>query len=415
MKKRSLAILFVLLILFSACGTNKKEMPESTSMPITDINDPNLQALDLTTLKENEALLSGSNDTVMAYYEKFYSDYLAACKYYIEKGYEIYSSTEKNGNFFTTFIKNTERIHIYWIACEEKITFIKSYKQGSAMPPKNPEVITSDTATTVTQIRGNGQNVMGYVIQLADGSFIIYDGGDATCSQELLDVLSSLAGHDATDNKYLVRAWVLTINDEKHYGCFKQIAEEHTDKIALQRVVTSPVGRILAIANKQTYLTQELSVDVNKFDGASICYVHTGMTLKFCNVTMEILYTHEDLYMCDPPKELFGNTSLVSRISTAQKSMLFLSDCGRFAARRMAIYYGDYLKSDICQIANHGAEDFPLFIYNIIGAKILSYPCSADFYDNHKAFADVRQAMKNNSNTEQIILSDSENVTIVLD
>lgn len=416
MRKRCLAIFFVIIMLFSACAADKKQDPGATSLPITDINDPNLKPLDLSDTEENEVLLcGGSNDAAKAYYEKTYEDYLAVYKFYLQKGFETYNTSEKNGNFFTTLIKESERIHIYWIACEEELTIIRSYRQGKTMPPKEPEITTGNTPTTVTQIRGSGENAMGYVIQLADGSFIIYDGGDATCSSKLLEVLGNLAGHDATNNKYLVRAWVLTINDEKHYGCFTQIAAEHTDKITLQTVVAAPVGKNMAIASKQTYLTQTLPEDVAKFEGAQICYVHTGMTLRFCNITMEILFTQEDLYMCDPPKDRFGNTSLVSRISTEQKSVLFLSDCGRFAARRMAIYYGKDLKSDICQIANHGAEDFPLFIYNMIEAKILFYPCSTDFYNNYQGFADVRQALANNSNTEQIILSDSENVTVVLD
>lgn len=349
----------MLTIFLPACGAN------SSTDNVTTHKKQDTGDLPIEEWTEDNVLACGRDGRLISYYEKTYDQYLDMCNYYSENGYEIYTSSEKNGNFFTTMTQGAQRVHIYWIACEEELNIITSYKQGALMPPAQPVNGDDQKATTVTPVYSENMSEMGYVIQLADGSFIIYDGGSAANADKLLGILTELSN----GSEIIVRAWVLTVSLPDHYGCFTQFATEHADKIKLEYTISAPVCSPLAIAGKQTYLTNDLEQDVAKFAGAVSCYVHTGMTFYFCNVKLEILFTPEEIYICDAPthKE-FHNTSIVSRISTDNKSIMMLSDSGIHVARRLAIYYGENLSSSFCQMSQNGNSDFPQYVYNIITA-----------------------------------------------
>ena len=106
-----------------------------------------------------------------------------------------------------------------------------------------------------------------------------------------------------------------------------------------------------------------------------------------------------------------NNSSIVSRIYTDDYSAIFLGDASEEVALRMALYYGDYLKSDMCQIAHHGVEDFPLIAYRFINAAILWYPCDQSLYDNKGRDKDVRDALAKSKYTKEIILHDKSRET----
>lgn len=107
---------------------------------------------------------------------------------------------------------------------------------------------------------------------------------------------------------------------------------------------------------------------------------------------------------------------IVSRFYTGAASALLLSDTQEESARYYQLpYYGDYLKSDICQAAHHGVENYPLYMYDIIRAPIMFYPCSKTLYNKRERYYDVRMAIKNSDYIEQILLhSDRKSRTVPL-
>lgn len=352
--KKLIIFLCVLCVLFTTVfyGCGSEDVNNSSRIPVLQDDDA-----------EDSMLLCGSGDNLVSYYEKTQQEYLDLCKEYENKGYKVFSSSEKNGNCFTTLVKDKERVHVYWIECEEELNVIYSRKNGAGMPEKIEK--TGDIPTTITPVPRADGSVGGYVIQLSDGSFIVYDGGSAADANTLFSILSGLAGNDS----FVISAWVLTVSNENRYGCFQQFSQTYTENITLKTVIAAPMSGPIAIPSRQTYLTNDLAADVEKFADAKICYVHTGMTLTFCNVELEVLFTGEEIYICDAPtKDEFENTALVSRIKTENKSAMFVSDCGIHSARRFAIYYGEYLKSDFCTAPQDGSSLFPVYVYNIIDA-----------------------------------------------
>ena len=81
----------------------------------------------------------------------------------------------------------------------------------------------------------------------------------------------------------------------------------------------------------------------------------------------------------------------------------------------MLVYYGNYLKSDICQASHHGLENCSLLVYRHIKASILFYPCSEETYTRIgrelSRNENVRKALRDSKYTKEIIIHDKANET----
>lgn len=431
--KKTLALIITLCLLataFAGCDTTPEvttdagnPTPQDTTAEVTaeqtdevteaeqtDVNGDSLielegvQTVDYESLAADDTITITGGDVLNSYFEKSSDEFFGVCKYFADKGFEQYSYSEIKGSYYATYTKGAEMAHLYWIACEGELNIVYSQTAGSTLPPKTPQVTTGDKKTTVTQLKSPEINGMGYVIQLEDGSFIIYDGGYAHRSDELWDILTEQNG--GTEG-IVIRAWVLTHSHNDHYPCFVTFAAEHAADVKLETVIICPLEKKDVSGAGNDYFFKKIFDDIAKFDGVKTCFAHTGMHFTFCNLKMEVLISADDVYISDPPTDKdFNNTSLVTRLYSDNYSMIFLGDAGDEAAMRLMVYYGDYLKSDMCQISHHGVEDFPLIAYRMIQAEILWYPCTTYLYEYPERDQDVKQALKKSKYTKEVILQD---------
>ena len=433
MKRIISLILCMILILTALAACKPDSTPENTeSTPVesnppvdnpneenTENNEGQAPILNLdgvspiryTTLGEDDSYTIAGGDKLSSFYEEPFESFLGVCKYYADSSWTLYSYTVKNGNHFATYTNGAKLAHIYWIECESELNLVTSPKGGEALPSATPEVATGSFKTTVTQLQSPEENGMGYVIQLADGSFIVIDGGNANRTNELFQTLEQLNG---SDSGIVIRAWILTHGHTDHYPAFQNFAAKYASRVTLETLMISP----LSTKEENKYLKETVVDDLAKFSGAKLLYVHTGMTFTFCNVNLEILYTADELWISDPTRDGslteatdYNNSSIVSRIYTNDYSAIFLGDASEEAALRMALYYGDYLKSDMCQVAHHGVEDFPLIAYRFIKPAILWYPCSQALYDKTNRDKEVRAALAKSKYTKEIILHEKARET----
>ena len=355
-------------------------------------------------------------EELFSYYEKDLDVFFGVCRYQTELGYELYNCHSMNGNFFATYYKNSELIHIYWIECECELNVAYSSTGGKALP--FAKILPNEKYTpSVTQLKSDKANGMGYVVQLSDGSFIIYDGGYRHHAEQLWNTLVEMNG---SEENIVIQAWLITHSHGDHYPCFIGFAENYADKVKLETFMMSPVN---ADEAQDKYLNGRVFGDVEKFDGAKILYLHTGMLFDYGNVNLEILFTADELYIVESPtvhgilkRQIdLNETSIVSRVYTEKNKCLFLGDAYSMEACRMIAYYGNYLRSDMCQASHHGLEEFPLIAYRYIKASILFYPCSETTYtregkDNPR-FENVRRALRESKYTKEIITHDKANET----
>ncbi len=346
--------------------------------------------------------------TLLTFSSKTYEAYRGVCAELIRSGYEIYNSSVMGGVYSTTLVKGKGFYHIYWVQSTKELSVVEAPNGGYTLPPQDPSITTGKTKTTVTQLKSTYVNGMSYIVQLADGSFVIYDGGYPDTDDDLWNKLVEL--NNGTSG-IVIRAWVLTHGHDDHYRCMQSFATNYASRVKVEYFLVSPINAMdLKSDWDGTFTDGTIYNSINKFAGAKTCYVHTGMRFTFCNTTMEILLTADDIFIENVPDD-FNNSSIVSRIYTKSKSVMFLADTGDDAAFKMENYYGKYLKSDICQVAHHGVEDFPLSSYELIRAPILFYPCSNYLYNMQSRFHHVRLALKAADYTKEILIHENGTYT----
>lgn len=400
MKKLLLVVLvFCMTACLFACEQGPVKVPMSTKILSKDFSALAEQSIAPQDLTLGSTFICGSRDVMNSYYNIDEKTLYGVCRYYEEQEYEQYSYHEMNGNLFSTYVKDAGMVHIMWMACEKRMSIVTSETNGAFLPVKMPEVRTGNVATTVTQLKSPEINGMGYLIQLADGSFIVYDSGNTVVAEELKDALEDMT---PKGQKTIIRAWLFTHSHGDHYDAFRGFANKYADSVVVERFLYSPTN-----VKGDDYLLSSFCDDVKKFKGAECCPVYTGMVFTFCNVRLEIIITYEEEYAIGSASDDFNNTSIVSRVYTDDYSAIFLGDAGDDCVEKMAALFGGYLKSDMCQISHHGVEDCPLVVYRHIRANILWYPCSQSLYNLPNRDVEVRKALAASKYTKEIIIHQS--------
>lgn len=377
--------------------------PSEESEEKNGLDFTSIEPIQYTTLTADYTYFVGGSNTLTKYMNKTKNDFLGVCKYFTDDGYELYGYNEMGNLVSATYTKSGLMMHVYWIGGEMNELAVARGWVYNTLPPATPEITTGQKDTVIVQMRANEAdldtqiNGMGYVIRLADGSFIIYDGGYATRVDELWDTLTSLNGGN---RKIVIRAWLITHSHGDHTGCFDAFSLKYASKVTLERLLVSPINKDI----------DWYRVRLNRFRRTSLICVHTGMVFTFCDVKMEILCSADEIYF-DGASDDFNNTSIVSRIyKDGGKKVMILGDAGDDVSNRLIPMYGDYLKSDICQAAHHGVEDFTIEAYRLIRASIWLYPCNNKLYGSSRHI-EVRREIEQAEYTKRIFLHDSKKRT----
>lgn len=422
-----LLILTMALPLF-ACVSN--DGPAETTPPLSEttaeVTIEETTTEEITTEEETEAPLptevhlpeayatakliyTCDDGSIMHYFTgKTVEDFHTVCTYYKDNGFLLYAQSEKAGNHFATLVGDGPMAHVYWLKDSGELNIVLSDTAAHTLPPQTPDVTDGDIECSIVQLEDNGNvNGMCYVIQLKDGSFIIYDGSYTSQTRKLEQYLTE---HTPGDGKPLIRAWVLTHSHADHYPTFQAYARQKKfkDKLTVEHVIFSPLNDErfpFKEKSNEIYFSTELYNDMASFPGAKLVFAHTGMEFTFCNLKMEVLMTPETLYKDVNTFGNFNNTSVVTRLYDEDYSALILGDIALKGANRMSALYGDYLKSDICQVSHHGVEDVPLSFYETVKASILYYPCNQSLYNLQDRNDDVRIALENRDFTKEILIA----------
>ncbi len=406
-----LACFLLLLLLSSAVSCNADLAPVQTlgEAPTKEVKteaEPNPLA------KPYRVYRCDDGSVLSSYRQKRAEDLEKVAKGFEKEGYTLYSESEIGGNLAKTYVKDSALAHLYYHPTGKELNVVLSSSAADTLPPSKPEKTDGDVPCTVTQLNQSSTNYngMGYVIQLKDGSFIIYDGGFLDRADELLDTLSDLAGGE----KPLVRAWVLTHLHNDHYEAFLAVSgkENLRDLLTVEHIIYSPLplenpGNDRDDTRWRIELFDKIAP---RFEGAKVVYAHTGMKFTFCNLEMEILYTPESLYKNLFSPEGFNNSSILSRLRDENGSILFTGDIAALGSNLSVRLYGDSLASDMVQMSHHGVESCPLAFYEKVQANTLWYPCSYSLYasDRNKALRDAVAAFPT---TKEILIAGNGRAT----
>ena len=199
----------------------------------------------------------------------------------------------------------------------------------------------------------------GYAVRSQKGRFVVYDGGFTADAEPLISLLEA-----HSDGVPEVDLWIITHPHCDHYGAALEVSsrEDLRARVKVNRVLFCLPPDSFAV-EKQNIGNRDLpnvrAVAENL--GVPAYHAAAGDCYFTDDVKTEVLLTCEDL--TDPSDA--NECSMITRVSAAGQTILFLGDAYSLPCRQLAAKMGTALKSDFCQLAHHAlnggavADGFP--------------------------------------------------------
>lgn len=283
------------------------------------------------------------------------------------------------------------------------------------------EPVVGDVEPLITMVDtgNNGEDTgMSYVIRTTHGSFIIIDGGWAGVGEgkKLMNILKE---QNTGESLPVIAAWILTHPHSDHIGAISDIASAYYDEVVLERVIfnymndemlaLSDSNKILSNATSPLNVLRKTLKAEKKWGYTQVIKPHTGDVLNIDGVTLEILYTHEDVAPNTSNLEYNNAASMAFKASVEDKSAIFFADSSAANMLAMAKRYGEFLKSDILQPTHHGRTHGKIEVYSLVLPEVVLWPCALSSYNEYKN-QDYNQYLINNFKRHYI----SQNGTVTL-
>ncbi len=261
----------------------------------------------------------------------------------------------------------------------------------SVAPAKLPEHPVRTTLTQPARARvwcgvvSSGVPGMCLVIQLADGRYIMIDGGTRdgkvvtrekkkgvwvdqpeVDSHDTEDIYRFLCEHAPNGEKPRIAVWFMTHPHMDHTDLAIDFLEQYQGKVEIELAAFNMPDFDSVYSRNENparhhFLFAPFRQKITELYGAEVCILHAGQKMLLPGCELDVLYTQEDYY---PGVFTTGNQlSCALRLKFADKTVLLLGDCDHPICQIIADAYGTALKSDIVQVAHHGANGACLDVY----------------------------------------------------
>jgi len=356
--------------------------------------------------------------------------YDAYCKTLKSQGFKVYTENEIEGSVFTTFTSAAKDMSLYvaFNAYTHKDeydsydwTIIKKIDNKAvgdvydydpcirivAAPLKTsylPEttLLKKQSYTKVTDSRVttmplySGAVGLSYIVTLEDGSFVVFDGGNVADNGIEHDILWSTlvalhkeiyGAEPTTTNPVRIAAWVLTHVHGDHYRVFTTMAKKYGSTGLLKMdymIANTPAPDSCYLWTEETTQMNPDRIKSlqNSFkDGFTYIKVMTGQKFYLANLEIEVLTTWMDLNPLTPANGNNTNTilrfTLSNKDSSKKVTQMWTGDANRWQSRFVCAMYGDYLKSDMVNIAHHGNAGCEIEFYDKVSPTAVWWPHNA--------------------------------------
>lgn len=282
-----------------------------------------------------------------------------------------------NTNLFYAYQNEDANVFIFWDAANR--TAFVTVEPFGALPALAGRDTLAETSAepTFTQLRL--RSGMCYVVRLENGSYIVVDGGiiDAEAEERLYAFLTE----NTPTPKPTIALWIFTHPHKDHIGLAIEFLTSYKDKVDVQAFAYQfPNCDKITVAMESVSETKQRIVALESiiqdgYPNATIYTLHTGQSYDYPGVEIEILYSLDDTYPY--PYLSFNDTSAVLRLKFRNgKTALLLGDSQNEACKKLADRYGDYLKSDLLQLAHHGLIGGDKRLYQLIDPEVCFWATS---------------------------------------
>ena len=263
------------------------------------------------------------------------------------EGYTYYTENSIGNNLYHIYQNHEYVIHTRYFGnlsearfnIEKKTTLVGLESENVYTP--NPLVVTSLAQVGVT---GSSD-----CYQLADGSFLVIDGGHTHDGPALYEYMKS----KAPNGKIVVAAWILTHGDGDHIGCICRFRNAYQDEVDLEMVIKNFPSDETGADSGSREKSNVYDVAVNwQGKGCKLVKAHAGQKFYIRDAVVEVLLTIGDI--APDPILKYNDTSMVFTVDVAGERALFTADMSQQGAKMCVDAYGKYLKCDLMTIPHHG-------------------------------------------------------------
>ena len=236
-----------------------------------------------------------------------------------------------------------------------------------------------------------GMQTLSMIIQNTQGEIFVIDGGyDSNVWQGedakiIFDVVSALSGQ----NEKVIKGWFLTHPHADHIGAFIDFTSTYGSQVTIETVYYSwPEEESFytdITANPDPAFSLITQFKQSIPTGTNVVNPKTGDTFDFGSFGFKILYSpaNDNYNFSQTEKVNFNNLSLVIKMTTSEKSILFLADAGVGAGEWLIDNVSSTdLKADIVQMAHHGQAGVNQDVYQAIDPDIALWNCDKAVYEN---------------------------------
>ena len=362
------------------------------------------------------------------------------------KGYTLCRENNIENNRFFTYVKDDNMVHCNYFAAMNEFRII--YGPKTYLGPDEPVTEYPRLVTPSVSIIGMTDNVLCLVVQLADGSFVIIDGGwshNAQLSKTLNkglenEMVVNYTRDAAADMESLwcfLRdntpgggkpqvTWMITHADPDHINLPNGFIRGYSDKFDLHTVcynfpnmfnigLGESAGSTNIPAHFANYAAGFINATRTHFPQAKHFVYHTGQKLYLPGCEIEFLLTPEDYW--PNPMPWMNHTSGVWRFTIEGKTILIPGDAEAGPNNQMVKLYGDYLKSDIFQPNHHGCNCGTLDFYQKVSPSVCFWACQQYHLDHDNRHRGIRPGYEFNAfllKTAKLHFSNTETHTVLI-
>lgn len=300
-----------------------------------------------------------------------------------ENGYTLYTENQIGDNRYATFTSEQHVITAIHTPATSQTRLTIETAADNPRPSLEPEVyeVTCDSTVTQMGVESTGrQNGMCYIIKLADGSFMIFDGGDQRCIDLFISTLDSLA--DDPDN-ITIAAWVITHLHNDHAYMLRDISarEDFTSRVTVERFIWNRPSKLqMANVGDQSENDELLYQSMKSFEGATVYTAYAGQIYYVRNAVYTIYSSTE---MLEPfVMGSYNDANVIGLLEIDGRRLFFPGDSDRTQTTSLVTLYGEELKCDLLQVIHHGHNGGNTESYKLFDPITVLWPVGSDRYYN---------------------------------
>ena len=199
------------------------------------------------------------------------------------------------------------------------------------------------------------QNGAALLFRLADGRFLIIDGGYTEDAEQLYVTMRRMAG----ESPLRIAAWVLTHAHGDHLGAFLHFWQQPwASEVVLESLLLNLPGDeifaqgIVGGAGDVRWKERMERCVRSITPAPRVIRAHPGQVLRLGGAELTVLYTAELM----TPREVwsFNDTSLVCSLHLNDTDFLLLGDCAVAGGEVLTALYDHALRCHVLQVSHHG-------------------------------------------------------------